>query len=251
MILDLYTQRNFITINVKLIHVVGLQGAVYLAELLTISEKAWKKNKLVDGKYLFLDREYIYSRTSLTIEDQLRIDNDLMKIDLIKKNGAGQDYIYLNAELLTKILISEEVDLLKSLSDTLQSKTPAKMMQAKKETQIDALKRCVVCSNVELAKKLYEWVDSTSRKSGLLSKAVIQKFQESLNNYTKGDLDMALAIVDIATIQGYRDCKWAINIYERDNRIVRNRFDNYVSSPKSAPKTTEQQKADKLADIEF
>ena len=41
-------------------------------------------------------------------------------------------------------------------------------------------------------------------------------FQNELYAYTNGDVDLALKLVDIATIGGYRNFEWAKNEFEKD-----------------------------------
>ena len=111
---------------------------------------------------------------------------------------------------------------------------------------INELKNSIVCSNYELLTALRDWVDGVyARPGGFLSKSSIKLFQDTLNNYTQGDLDLALAVVRVATIQGYRDCTWAINLYE-SNKAKANSNINKV-------RTTEQNVAteDDLGDVVF
>ena len=80
---------------------------------------------------------------------------------------------------------------------------------------IEALKQGLNISNSELLEAYKGWIDGVySNPKGFLSKRSIEIFQNQLNDYTKGDLDVALAILDIATVNGYRDVTWAITKYE-------------------------------------
>ena len=62
-------------------------------------------------------------------------------------------------------------------------------------------------------------------------------FKNRLDDYCNGDLEKALAIIDIATVHGYIDCQWAINLFEKE--II-----NQLGSinPQSAVRVTEQKK---------
>ena len=60
-------------------------------------------------------------------------------------------------------------------------------------------------------------------KIGWLSKLAVTKFVNRTNEYSQGDLDVALKIVEIATIQCYRDCDWAISIYENSKKQIETR----------------------------
>ena len=58
--------------------------------------------------------------------------------------------------------------------------------------------------------------------------------------YTQGDLEIALKIVNIASVRGYKECQWAINVYEQEKRTTINK-----------PRVTTQQRASTLSDEVF
>ena len=76
MYLDLLSQSNYLSYNIPIANLFGLQMSVYISEVISILEKATRKKVLVDG-YVFLDREYISSRTTISIDDQLDFDSRL------------------------------------------------------------------------------------------------------------------------------------------------------------------------------
>ena len=92
-----------------------------------------------------------------------------------------------------------------------------------------------------------DWVDGVyARPNGFLSKSSIKIFQDTLNSYTQGDLDLALRVVQIATVQGYRDCQWAINMLQDSEKRKQKQNNTQI-------RVTEQQVATKkdLSDIVF
>lgn len=50
-----------------------------------------------------------------------------------------------------------------------------------------------------------------------MSKKTVTEFQNTLFAYTK-DVDIAIKIVNIAAANGYRDCSWAIQLYEQNKK---------------------------------
>ena len=83
----------------------------------------------------------------------------------------------------------------------------------------EKLKTYIRCDNAELYDALFGWIEVLIRdKKTYLNYPLIQKFQQDLFTYTKGNLELALEIVATATLYGYRDCGWAIKMYEQ-NRI--------------------------------
>ena len=69
MLIDLLSTDNLANYNVKIAQVMGLHSAIYINELINISNKATQKNKLVSDKYFILDRKYITKRTNLSVEE--------------------------------------------------------------------------------------------------------------------------------------------------------------------------------------
>ena len=57
-----------------------------------------------------------------------------------------------------------------------------------------------------------------------MTKIHVIEGEKTLNNYNKEkDLDVALEILKIATLGGYRDIEWAIRDYEKKNKNNPNR----------------------------
>ena len=215
MLLDIFDEDNSIIINCKAIKVFGLSTAAYFSTLIRIYKKAYKKKKLEDN-YFKVDREYIQSLLEMPIEEQLICDANLIKISVLNKSTDDPNKIKLDLNMYLSILNDEDVILIKDVRKQMKVMHPKGIKQSQRQLQINALKNCIECSNYELLTALREWVDGVyARPNGFLSKLAIKTFQNNLNNYTKGDLDLALKIVQIAAIQGYRDCNWAINDYER------------------------------------
>ncbi len=95
------------------------------------------------------------------------------------------------------ILNDEDVNLIKDVRKQMKVMHPKGIKQTQRQLQINALKNCIECSNYELLTALREWVDGVyTRPNGFLSKLAIKTFQNTLNNYTKGDLDLALKNLD-------------------------------------------------------
>lgn len=221
MLIELLNSNNYISFNIKTAQIFGLNTAVYISELLSIYEKATIKEKLVDNEYFKLDRKYVFIRTTLSIEEQLRIDSKLMKTGILLKHQDNPDIMKLDVNLFASVITNDDVSLLKDISKKLGGLAKKEPRESKRQAIITALKNSIQCSDYELLTALRDWVDAifASPKGNYLSKASIKLFQETLNTYTKGDLDLALRLVHIATIQGYRDCNWAISVYEKDGKI--------------------------------
>lgn len=248
MLIELLNPNNYISYNIKTAQIFGLNTAVYMTELLNIFEKARNKDKLVDKEYFKLDRKYVFIRTTLSIEEQLRIDSKLTQVGILFKHQDNPDIIKVDTKMYASIITSEDVTLIDNLSKKLGGLNKKDPKESKRQAIITALKNSIQVSNYELLTALRDWVDAifASPKGNYLSKASVKLFQDTLNSYTKGDLDLALRLVQIATIQGYRDCSWAINVHERDKKFKKD-------ADSKLPRVTTQKKAttDTLSDEVF
>lgn len=248
MLLDVFDTSNSITVNYKTIQLFGLPTAVYFTELLNIYKKATHKNKLIDEKYFKVDRTYINKMMALTVEEQLTCDLNLLKTSILKKSADNPDVLFLDINLYLSLLASEDVKLFENVRNQMSIKKPKGLKVSQRQYMIKGLKDSIECSNYELLTALRNWVDGVyARPGGFLSKASIKLSQKVLNDYTKGDLDLALEIVNVATTQGYRDLQWAINYLENNKKISNLNINNKV-------RVTEQKVAtskDELSDIVF
>ena len=220
MLIDLLNSSNYIMINRDAIRVFGLNTAVYCSELSNIYKKAVEKKKLYDGQYFKVDRNYIEKQTSIPVEEQLKCDLNLVKVNVIKISENDPDIIYIDIEVYASILSSEDVKLL----DTVSAKVKAKNVKGSKASQreriIVNLKSSIECKTVPVLVALRDWIDSVmSDPKKYLSVQQVSLFKEKLDEYCNGDLQMALKLIEIATIHQYVDCQWAINAYEKDKQI--------------------------------
>lgn len=247
MLLDVFDNNNSITINYKTISIFGLPTAVYLTELINIFRKATQKNKLIDETYFKVDRKYINTLLALSPEEQLTCDLNLIKTSVLKKSNDDPDILKIDINLYLSLLSSNDVKLIEDVRKQMKVQKPKGLKTSQRQYAINALKDSIECSNYELLTALRNWVDGVyARPNGFLSKSSIKIFQQTLNEYTKGDLDLALRIVQIATVQGYRDCTWAINMFEDSEKRKVKQQNNRIRVTEQAVATK-----DDVSDIVF
>ena len=226
MLLDIFYEDNNIIINRKSIKLFGISTAAYFSVLINIYKKAYRKNK-IENDYFKVDRNYIQELLEMPVEEQLINDSNLMKTSVLKKDSEDPNKIKIDLNLYLSLLNDEDINLIKDVKKQMKVTKPKGLKQSQRQIQINVLKNCISCSNYELLTALRDWVAGVyARPNGFLSKTAIKVFQDTLNNYTQGDLDLALKIVQIASIQGYRNCDWAINEYERGKNIKQKNFAN-------------------------
>ena len=68
-----------------------------------------------------------------------------------------------------------------------------------------------------------------------MTKAAVIAAQGNIDKFSNRNLDIALKILEIATINGYRDITWAINNYNKDYKVGYNVAPQQTSSAASTP----------------
>ena len=217
MLLDLLSPDNYVSYNVKVAQLMGMHTAVYLSELININRKAINKDKL-DKNCFTINRQYIENRTTLTIEEQLKIDKKLQDVGILGKNVDCPDKVYIDVNALTNMIAAGDAKLLERVSKLTRLKDVGNSVvgrMTQKQRDIENCKTAISTDNQEVKDALSGWIESVfARPSGFLSKRAVTIFQNELYDYTHGDLDLALKIIDIATVGGYRNFQWAKDEFE-------------------------------------
>ena len=217
MLLDLLSPENYVSYNVKIAQTMGLHAAIYLSELININRKAINKQK-IDDHCFTINRQYIENRTTITTEEQLKLDKQLQDVGVLGKKADSPNEVYIDVNALTNMIAAGDAKLLDKVTrltklKDIGSAKVGKMTQ--KQLDIEKCKTAISTTNAELQEALCGWVEGVfMRPNGFLSKRAVTIFQNELYAYTNGDLDLALKLVDIATVGGYRDFQWAKNDFE-------------------------------------
>lgn len=215
MLVDLLSMDNYVNFNIKLAEILGLHPAIYISELLNINEKAVRKDKVADNCFKVV-RSYITKRTTLSIEEQKEIDALLVSIGVLKVNPESSDALTLDLTMLTSLVSAEPTDIEK-LKKIVNTSKPKKRTKA--QVIIDQLKTLVVVENEELRQAYYDWIDAVNAKQGWMSAKSVTVGQKTIDAYCNHNLDLALQLLEIASMGGYRDIQWAINTYEKDYKL--------------------------------
>lgn len=228
MLIELLSHSNYISFNIQLANLLGLHTAIYLAEIMSINEKAIKKNK-VDGNTFVIDRNYIKNRTTIDEKEQLEIDKNLIKLNILEKKEDNNSLV-LNLTTLTTIMMSTDEVLIDSIKAINTKKKTSKSTRA--ESIKDALKANIITTNVELRAAYESWIDSVYAKQGWMSKKSVVNAQSIVDDFSKRNLDIALSIIDIADTNGYRDMQWAVNKYKEQYKVSYIHIETNQCSPK-------------------
>lgn len=208
MLVDLLCSGNLVSYNSRVAQLIGLHPAIYLSELLTIEDKATRKSKKKNN-YFMLDREYMESRTTFSIEEQLQIDKCLCDLGILVQDTEDKSMMTIDVNRLTSLFMSDDDEIV----DKIKVVSSKKKKLTKQEGMIESLKRFVHCTNDELRAAYFDWIEATISKSGWLSKAAVEMAQDCVDEFSQRDLDIALDLIKIAAINGWRDMGWAVQRY--------------------------------------
>ena len=213
MLLDLLRTDNYVSFNKKLAHTIGLEASIYVNQIINIMGKAIKKDKVVDGGYIILDRKYIFEQTTLDEEKQLKLEEHLIQLKLLVRDSENHNSVKIDTQLLADITSNDNVKINSDISSIVQK--PVKIdKNAKTSIYVESMQRYINTGDIQLDNKIKKWLFVCMDKFGNVNQQLIKMFQQEVYNYSKGNLDIAYKVVDIATAFAYRECRWAIKKYE-------------------------------------
>ena len=229
MLFELLATDMYVSYNVKLAKTLGLTSAIYLSELININRKAIEKNKIKDG-YFKINREYIEDRTTINKADQKDLDKMLSEVKAISI-GENSDMLKVDMDVLTSLILGDQ-KIVTELPNSSKRGRPTKQ-----EIIVRALKANIETNNPELKKAYEDWIDAVNAKNGWMTKVHVLEGQKVIDTYTNKDLDMALEIIKIATLGGYRDMNWATAEFEKKyKKEFNSKYSDPVSNPVQKPR---------------
>ena len=146
MLVDLLSTDCQVSYNCNLAQVVGLHASIYLTELINISRKATIKNKLLDGKYFIVDRNYIEQRTTFDATEQKGLEKTLSQINVLSF-GAATDSVYLDLDVLSGLVVGD-ADIQQKVKVAVQNTTTKKVTGKQRCAQ--EMKKYIYTTNSEL-----------------------------------------------------------------------------------------------------
>lgn len=219
MLMDLLCTDNYVKFNIKAANVIGLHAAIYVNELLNITQKAVRKCTTTNSNFVRVDRGYIQQRTTLSPEEQLTLDDKLSKVGVVLKSDSDPDTLQVAVDTLINIVVEEDAAKILRVAKATAVKaiSPTVTKMSARQRTIQGYKNSIVCSNAELLEAYRGWIDGVyANPRGFLSSKAITLFQKGVDEFAQGDLDLALKIIDIATINGWRCVDWAINAFNKE-----------------------------------
>ncbi len=208
MLVELLSQSNYQSFNIKLAQLLGLESAIYLSALIDINEKAFRKNKIIDNGFFTVDRDYIKTRTTLTKSKQEKIEFELNKLGILELSN---DHLKINLEILTSLVLEENEEIRRDLSNfrkAANSKNKGDYILENVKKNIDTK------LPMELQQAYANWLDSVYSKINFVNKQTLFNAQKEVDTASNHNLDVALDIINIAAASGWKDMKWAVKVYK-------------------------------------
>lgn len=203
MYLDLFDELK---VNKRLAKIAGLEVAAYWAELQSILKQVVKKQTMDEKGFFPLDRNYVERETTLTVTKQLKAEEKLIELGVLLRDTEDPNRIAIAVNGMVAIITDEDTTKLKKTG-----KTSADAKEAKISGIKATMKRAILETDAELRAAYERWVDGMIDAANCrFTKAVVQLFEKTVTEFSPNKA-IRLKIIEIATINSYKDATWAIN----------------------------------------
>jgi hypothetical protein len=203
MYLDLFDELK---LNKKLVRIAGFDVAAYWAELQSILKQVVKKQTADERGFFTLDRDYVERETTLTVTKQLKCEEKLISLGVVMKDPEDPNRLAISVSTMVEVITDEDTTKLKKKSTTSADAKAAKVAGIKA-----TMKKALFETYVDLRAAYERWIDGMIDAANCkFTKAVVQLFEQTVTTYT-ADKAKRLQIIEIATVNSYKDANWAIN----------------------------------------
>lgn len=204
MYLDLFDELR---LNKRLCKIVGFEVAAYWAELQSILKQVVKKKTADEQGFFTLDRDYVERETTLTITKQLKCEEKLVAMGVVVKDPENPNRLTISVSNMVEIITDEDTKKLRKSTKAAKDEAKAAKIEGMKET----MKKFILEEDAEVRAAYELWIDGMIDAANCkFTKAVVQLFEKTVTEYT-ADKATRLKIIEIATVNSYRDATWAIN----------------------------------------
>ena len=143
--------------------------------------------------------------TTLTITKQLKCDEKLYSLGVLLRDQENPNRIAIGVNGMVAVITDEDTTKLKKSGKTSADAKAAKVAGIKA-----TMKKAILETDIELRAAYERWVDGMVDAANCkFTKAVVQLFEKTITEYTK-DKALRLKVIEIATVNSYRDATWAI-----------------------------------------
>ena len=203
MYLDLFDELR---LNKRLVKLAGFEVAAYWAELQSVLKQVVKKQTMDEQGFFLLDRNYIERETTLTVNKQLKCEEELIELGALLRDAENPNRIAIGVNAMVAVITGEDTTKLKK-----SRRSSADEKAAKIEGIKSTMKKALVETDPEVRAAYERWIDGMiDAASCRFTKAVVQVFEKTITEYTTNKA-IRLKIIEIATTNSYKDATWAIN----------------------------------------
>lgn len=203
MYLDLFDELR---LNKRLVKLAGFEVAAYWAELQSVLKQVVKKQTMDEQGFFLLDRDYIERETTLTVNKQLKCEEELIELGALLRDAENPNRIAIGVNAMVAVITGEDTTKLKK-----SRKSSADEKAAKIEGIKSTMKKALVETDPEVRAAYERWIDGMIDAANCrFTKAVVQVFEKTITEYTTNKA-IRLKIIEIATTNSYKDATWAIN----------------------------------------
>jgi hypothetical protein len=204
MYLDLFDELR---LNKRLVKLTSFEVAAYWAELQSILKQVVKKNTADEKGFFTLDREYVERETTLTVNKQIKCEAKLIELGVMAVDPENPNRIAIGVNNMIEVITDEDTKKLKKASKSAKEEAKAAKLAGIKAS----MKKALLETDIELRAAYERWVDGmVDAQNCKFTKAVVQLFEKTVTEYTT-DKATRLKVIEIATINSYRDATWAIS----------------------------------------
>ena len=202
MYLDLFDELR---LNKRLVKLAGFEVAAYWAELQSILKQVVKKQTADEHGFFNLDRDYVERETTLSLTKQLKCDELLTKAGVLIKDPENPNRIAIGVHAMIEYITDEDTTKLKKTKAVKADEKAAKIAGIK-----TTMKKAIIEPDIEVRAAYERWVDGMIDAANCrFTKAVVQLFEKTVTEYTT-DKATRLKIIEIATVNSYKDANWAV-----------------------------------------
>ena len=203
MYLDLFDELR---LNKRLVKIAGFEVAAYWAELQSILKQVVKKHAADEHGFFILDRDYVERETTLTVTKQLKCDEKLISLGVMLKDNTNPNRIAIAVNGMVAVISDEDTTKLKKTSAVKKDEKAAKIAGIKA-----TMKKAILETDPELRAAYERWIEGMiDAQNCRFTKSLVQLFEETISKYTE-DKNTRLKIIEIATVNSYKDATWASN----------------------------------------
>lgn len=203
MYLDLFDDLK---LNKRLVKIAGFEVAAYWSELQSILKQVVKKQTMDEKGFFPLDRNYVERETTLTVSKQLKAEEKLIELGVFLRDPEDPNKISIAVNGMVAIITDEDTTKLKKTGKTSADAKEAKISGIKAN-----MKRAIVETDPEVRAAYERWVEGMVDAANCrFTKAVVQLFEKTVTEYSTNKA-IRLKIIEIATVNSYKDATWAIN----------------------------------------